>query len=96
MQKAIRPEQKRVLKSLVCERLSASPDNLPILNKFVQSLGFCPQKDLGTSKPWYDWTCTFMSLDITKIAALRKKYFSIFNSDKLPFEYADLDDLFLS
>ena len=36
MQEAIRPEQRRVLKSLVCERLSASPANLSILNKFVQ------------------------------------------------------------
>ena len=73
----------------------ASEDN-SLMKYYAQSLGFCPQKDLGTSKPWYDWTCTFMSLDITKIDALRKKYFSIFNSDKLPFEYADLDDLFLS
>ena len=48
-----------------------------------------------TSKPWYDWTCTFMSLDITKISILRKKYFNVFNGDKLPFEYADLDGLFL-
>ena len=72
----------------------ASEDN-SLMKYYAQSLGFCPQKELGTSKPWYDWTCTFMSLDITKISILRKKYFNVFNGDKLPFEYADLDGLFL-
>ena len=37
MQKAITPEQRRVLESLICERLSASPCNLSILNRFVQT-----------------------------------------------------------
>ena len=60
---------------------------------YAQSLGFRPRNDLGTSKPWYDWTCTFMSLDITGISHLRKQYFRNFNSDRLPFDYADLNGL---
>lgn len=73
----------------------ASEDN-GLMKYYAQSLGFRPRNDLGTSKPIYDWMCTFMSLDITNISDLRNKYFGIFNSDKLPFEYADLDGLFLN
>ena len=69
-------------------------DDNSLMKYYAQSLGFCPRDDLGVSKPFYDWTCTFMSLDITKITSLRKHYLSIFNSDKLPFEYADLDSRF--
>ena len=72
-----------------------SEDN-GLVKYYAQSLGFRPRNDLGTSKPWYDWECAFMSLDITGISRLRKNYFNSFNSEKLPFEYADLDGLFLN
>ena len=55
--------------------------------------GVCPSSFHFLSLSIYSKTYTEVS-DPFYLTSLRKHYLSIFNSDKLPFEYADLDSRF--
>lgn len=67
-------------------------ENNSLVKFYAQSLGFNLCQDFGVSKPFYDWTCSFMSMELKDLERLRKRYFDWFNSDRLPFAFKGFEN----
>lgn len=52
-----------------------------LTNYYGVSLKFSKPSDYGTSKPFYDFCCDFMSQEITDLHSNREKFFLNFNPD---------------
>ena len=58
----------------------ATPDNT-LVNYYNVSLKFEKLENVGTSKPYYDLCCEFMSQEVNKIKSERDNFLSNFNPD---------------
>lgn len=52
-----------------------------LVNYYDVSLKFQMRKDVGTSKPFYDFCCVFMCQEINEMKKKRKEFFENFNID---------------
>lgn len=52
-----------------------------LINYYKESLGFNVPNDIGTSKPFYDYNCTFMCKEINVIEQECQKFYNDFNLD---------------
>lgn len=52
-----------------------------LINYYNVALKFEKNRELGTNKPKYDWCCSFMCQEISKLKKNQCEYFDNFNSD---------------
>lgn len=53
-----------------------------LINYYNVSLKFEQKEDIGTSKPFYDFACTFMCQEINRLKEQQSEYFMHFNDAK--------------
>lgn len=58
-----------------------SSDDRTLINYYNVSLKFYAPKEIGTSKPRYDFCCEFLLQEISKLIEYKKEYFEHFNLD---------------
>lgn len=53
-----------------------------LINYYQTALHFEAPEDIGTSKPFYDFTCKFMCQTVNHLLQAQKDFFDSFNPDE--------------